>query len=504
MNYMYAILLFVPLLLPLLSAVLCLGFWNRMITQQWIYVVTSFLMIIAAVTLLIAVTNEGIITAQAGMWVAPVGITFVCDYFSALMVLISSIICFSIFFYAKANLDKKRQSFGFYPMAMFLMFGVTGSLLTGDVFNLYVWFEVMLMASFVLLTLGGEEEQLEGAIKYVALNFLASGIFLAGVGILYGTAGTLNMADLAVKLPLVENQGLVTMAAVFFIICFGIKAAMFPLYFWLPASYHTPPVTITALIAGLITKVGVYALIRFFTLIFTTDTYFTHTVLLYAAICTMIFGVLGAIVQNEYRKLLSFHIISQIGYMILGLAIFTPLAIAGSIFFIIHNILVKTNLFLIAGVSKIISGSYHLKDLGGVYKKFPVVAILFAIVAFSLVGIPPLSGFWGKYMLTSAALELSDFISFTAIIGVSMLTLFSMTKIWGEAFLKSADADRLAAYPSSAALMKKNRNIFIPIFLLTVLIAVIGLYPAPLINFSLKAAEQLMNKHLYVDAVLGK
>jgi multicomponent Na+:H+ antiporter subunit D len=494
--------LFIPLLLPLLCAVLCIGSWNTVVVQRWIYLTGSVLMVVAAIALLAAVVDKGMITAQAGNWVAPVGITFACDYFSAIMVLISSAVCFALVFYVKDNLDAERKSFGFYPMAMLLMFGVTGSFLTGDVFNLYVWFEVMLMASFVLLTLGGEKAQLEGAIKYVALNFLASALFLAGIGILYGTAGTLNMADLAVKLPMVENQGLVTLAAVFFIICFGIKAAMFPLYFWLPASYHTPPVTITALIAGLITKVGVYALIRFFTLLFTTDTDFTHTVLLYAAVCTMVFGVLGAIVQVEYRKLLSFHIISQIGYMILGLALFTPLAIAGAILFILHNILVKTNLFLVAGISHIISGSYQLKDLGGVYKRFPFVALLFAISAFSLVGIPPLSGFWGKFMFAGAALSISSYGSVVAVVGVSMLTLYSMTKIWGEAFLKEETV--LPAYTDSKNLVSQNKGVFFSISFFTLLIIAMGIYPGPLIAFCSKAAEQLMDKQIYIQAVFGK
>jgi multicomponent Na+:H+ antiporter subunit D len=494
--------IFIPLLLPLLSAVLCIGSWNNVVVQRWIYMAGSVLMVVAAIALMTAVVDKGMITAQAGEWQAPVGITFACDYFSAIMVLVSSLVCFTLVFYAKNHLDAKRKSFGFYPMAMLLMFGVTGSFLTGDVFNLYVWFEVMLMASFVLLTLGGEKKQLEGAIKYVALNFLASALFLAGIGILYGTAGTLNMADLAVKLPLVENQALVTLAAVFFIVCFGIKAAMFPLYFWLPASYHTPPVTITALIAGLITKVGVYVLIRFFTLLFTTDTAFTHTVLLYAAICTMVFGVLGAIVQVEYRKLLSFHIISQIGYMILGLALFTPLAIAGSILFILHNILVKTNLFLVAGISHIISGSYLLKDLGGVYKRFPFVALLFAVSAFSLVGIPPLSGFWGKFMFTSAALSNSSYGSVAAVIGVSMLTLYSMTKIWNMAFLKEETLK--PAFTSSSQMIKQNKGVFFSISLLTILIIAMGIYPGPLIAFCNTAAEQLMDKQIYIQAVLGK
>jgi len=501
---MNAYLLFLPLLLPLLSAVLCIGFWKQVAIHRWIYLTGASLMLVASIALMIEVNTYGIITIQAGNWQAPVGITFVADYFSAVMVLMTSVLCFVLFFYAKDNLDAQRQSFGFYPMALFLVFGVTGSFLTGDVFNLYVWFEVMLMASFVLLSLGGQKAQLEGAIKYVALNFIASAIFLAGLGILYGTAGTLNMADLAVKLPLVANQGLVMLAAVFFLICFGIKAAMFPLYFWLPASYHTPPIVITALIAGLLTKVGVYALIRFFTLIFTTDTAFIQSVLLYAAIATMVLGVLGAIVQNEYRKLLSFHIISQIGYMILGLALYTPLAIAGALYFMLHNMLVKTTLFLLAGVSNIISGSYKLKHLGSVYKKYPLVAVLFATAAFSLVGIPPLSGFWGKYMLTKAAISSGNYAAVIAITAVSLLTLFSMTKIWSEAYLKDAPERRVSKYDSTKSLVANNKGVFTSIVLLTIMVLLIGFVPGSLVAWCTDAADQLFDRQLYIRTVLGK
>ena len=307
--------------------------------------------------------------------------------------------------YSLGSIDEAREAHGYHPLFHVLLMGVSMAFLTGDLFNLYVAFEVMLMASFVLLSLGGERAQLEGAVKYVTLNLLSSAVFLAAVGVLYGVAGTLNLADLALAVQRGTAPGLVTTLACLFLVAFGIKAAVFPLFFWLPASYHTPPVAVSALFAGLLTKVGVYALVRAFTLVFTGDTALTHGLILAVAVLTMVTGVLGAAAQFEFRRVLSFHIVSQIGYMVLGLGLFTPLALAGTVFYLIHHIVVKTNLFLVAGIVKRLGGTLDLGSLGGLYRRRPALALLFLVPAFSLAGIPPLSGFWGKLVLVKAGLD---------------------------------------------------------------------------------------------------
>jgi len=250
--------------------------------------------------------------------------------------------------------------------------------------------------------------------------------------------GTLNMADLARHLKTVTPPGLVTTVAILFFLAFGIKAAVFPLFFWLPASYHTPPVPVSAIFAGLLTKVGVYALIRVFTLLFVQETATTHTLILIIAGLTMVTGVLGAVAQNEFRRILSFHIVSQIGYMIMGLGIFSPLGLTGSIFYIIHHIIVKTNLFLVSGVAYRLKGTYELKKLGGLYRYSPGLAILFLIPALSLAGMPPLSGFWAKFILLKAGFETENYLIVVVALLVSLLTLYSMTKIWTEVFWKEA------------------------------------------------------------------
>jgi multicomponent Na+:H+ antiporter subunit D len=321
---------------------------------------------------------------------------------------------------------------------------------------------------------------------------------LAAIGLLYGLAGTLNLADLAVRLSETDAPGLVTTVAMLFLVAFGIKAAIFPLFFWLPAAYHTPPVAVSAIFAGLLTKVGVYALIRVFTLLFTQDVGYTHTLLLVIAGLTMITGVLGAVTQTDVRKILSFHIVSQIGYMIMGLAIFTPLAILGAIFYVVHHIVVKTNLFLVGGMAHRLGGDFELKNLGGLYRARPGLAVLFLIPALSLAGLPPLSGFWAKLIILRAGVEAEAYLAVAAAVIAGLITLISMTKIWNEAFWKPLPADRSLASstPSMTALLT-------PILILAAVTLTIGLYAEPLVVLAERSATELLNPSGYVQAVLG-
>jgi multicomponent Na+:H+ antiporter subunit D len=455
--------------------------------------------------LLSVVAREGIQVTQASDWPAPFGISLVADLFSAIMVLMAGTMGLIVVVYSLVSMDREREHFGYYPLLQFLLMGVCGAFLTGDIFNLYVWYEVMLIASFVLLTLGGEPAQLEGGIKYVTLNLMASALFLAAVGILYGTVGTLNMADVARQLHQVEGSTLATALAVLFLVAFGIKSALFPLFFWLPAAYHTPPISVTVIFSGLLTKVGVYSLIRVFTLIFTEDTGFTHTVILIIAGFTMVTGVLGAVAQYEMRRLLSFHIISQIGYLLMGLGLFTPLSLAAAIFFMVHVILAKSALFLVGGVLHHISGTYDLKKLGGFYRVSPVLATLFLIPALSLAGIPPLSGFWAKLVLVRAGLELGQYVIVAAALGVSILTLFSMIKIWSEAFLKEDPDGKPTdiAQPTTVIPLEPRLLLLTPIAVIAVLMVVLGVGAEPIFQLSMQAAEQLIDPTDYMLAVLG-
>ncbi|MCW8334432.1 Na+/H+ antiporter subunit D [Vibrio sp. SCSIO 43135] len=493
--------LLMPVLIPMLAAALSMVLWKHQTLQRWISVFSNFALLIAAVTLFNTVYNDGIQVITLGGWEAPFGISLVADLLAVVMVTVSAVVAFCISIYALATMTEEHEKFGFYPLLHLMLAGVVGSFLTGDIFNLYVWFEIMLVASFGLLILGGERSQMEGALKYVTLNLLSSALFLSAIGLLYAYAGTLSIADLGQKLAGSDNPEVVTVISLLFLVAFGIKAAAFPLFFWLPASYHTPPVAISAVFAGLLTKVGVYALYRVFSVVFVGDLAFTHnTLLMWMGIFTMVTGVLGAAAQYEVRRILSFHIVSQIGYMILGLALFTPLAILGGVFYLFHHIIVKTNLFLIGGVMHRLHGSYQLDRLGGLYKSAPFLAILFAIPAMSLAGIPPLSGFFAKFVVIKAGIEAKEWIGVIASLAVGLLTMYSMIKIWAEAFWKKLPEDAETLPPMSDS---ERLCLYLPIILMAILTVTIGINAQWFVELASMTADQILDPQQYIQAVLG-
>ncbi|MBX2999899.1 MAG: Na+/H+ antiporter subunit D [Caldilineaceae bacterium] len=495
------LLLVLPILIPLTTAVIALALWTRPQIQRIASVIGASALLFAGILLFAQIWHHGISATQLGSWPAPFGITLVADVTSAVMVVIVGVMGLTISIYSLGSIDPDRERYGFHALVHLLLTGVSGAFLTGDLFNLYVWFEVMLISSFVLIALGGTAAQLEGALKYVTMSLLASMLFLGATGIIYGVAGSLNLADLAIHFDgAALPGGLLLALAMLFLVAFGIKSAIFPLFFWLPASYHTGPVVISALFAGLLTKVGVYALVRIFTLIFAGTMETVSIVLLVIAGFTMTVGVLGAVAQNGMRRLLSFHIVSQIGYMVMGLALLTPLAMAGVLFFLVHNILAKTNLFLISGVIERLRGTEQLLKLGGFYRGYPALAGLFLISALSLAGLPPFSGFWAKLMLIRAGLEVEQYLIVAIALGVSLLTLFSMTKIWAEAFWKETPATPVFEAPMTGS---TRLALMIPIALLALLSMGMGLIVEPLIEVSQVAAEQLLDSTQYVEAVLG-
>ncbi len=487
-----------PILLPLLVGASCVVLWRYVAAQRILTLAGGIVYLAVSVVLLERVAREGIQAVQKGAWTAPFGITLVADMFSAVLVATTGVVALVVVVYSLGTMDRNREAYGYYPLFNILIMGVSGAFLTGDIFNLFVWFEVLLISSFVLLALGGERAQLEGAIKYVTLNLVASAFFLAAVGILYAMAGSLNMADLSQRLGNAAQPGLVTTLAILFLVAFGIKGAIFPLFFWLPASYHTPPVAVSAIFGGLLTKVGVYALIRVFTLLFLNNVDYTHTIILWAGGITMVTGVLGAVAQYEFRRLLSFHIVSQIGYMVMGLGFFTPLALTGTVFFIVHNIFVKTNLFLVSGVAHRLHGTGDLKKLGGLYHAHPWVSLLFLLSAFSLAGVPPLSGFFGKLLLVKAGLGIGEFALVAAALGVSLLTLFSMTKIWAEAFWKPLPPETAVHAPGAGRALMLG-----PIVTLAVLAVVMGVAAGPFLELAWQAGHQLADPEPYIRSVLG-
>lgn len=492
------ILIVLPILIPLFTGILTILMPGR--TQKLVSITGAFIYLVCSVLLGRCAINDGIQVMHIGNWPAPFGISFVVDIFSSIMIFATGLTGFVISLFVYHNLDEERHRFGFNALLHFLLMGVSGAFITGDIFNMYVWFEVLLISSFVLTALGGERAQIEGAVKYVTINLMSSTFFLIGIALLYSNLGTLNLADLAVEASEKGHNHLIVAASLLLLIAFGIKAGVFPLYFWLPASYHTPPAAVTALFAGLLTKVGVYSLIRIFTLIFAEQWDFLYIIFAIIAGATMFFGVIGAAVQYNFRRLLSFHIISQIGYMIMGLALFTKLALAGAVFFLFHNIVVKMNLFLISGFINHFRKTFDLKKLGGLFNVQPFLAALFMISAFALAGIPPLSGFWAKFLLVRGGLDAGAIALVVTSLVVSMLTLFSMTKIWSEVFWKKDPSGENKPFEKGRAYYMQ----LAPILFLTAIVLLMSLYTEPFLDIAFQAADQLKNPQLYIEAVLER
>lgn len=494
-----ALLLFLPLIIPAAAAVVGLLLRDFKAPQAVVGVVGAAGMLVVGLMLVARTDAVGVIATQSGMWEAPFGISLVADRLAAAMVSVAGLVALAGAVYAWRDLADGKLGPHFVPLMQFLMMGVQGSFLTGDLFNMYVWFEVMLVASFVLLTLGNKRQQLEGALKYVILNILASSLFLIGAGLIYAKLGTLNMADVAVRLAHPDQADLVRTSGVLLLAAFGLKAGLFPLFFWLPSSYHTPRPVISAIFAGLLTKVGVYALMRTTTLTFAAKAPVLLELIYVISLLTMVSGVLGAAAHFDMRRILSFHIVSQIGYIILGLAMMTPIALAGAIFYTLHHIVLKTNLFFVSGVVNHIRGTNDLARLGGLVKAAPWISVIFFVSAFSLAGIPPLSGFWAKLAIVLAGLDLKAWGAVGVALGTGVLTLFSMTKIWAEAFWKEAPED---------ANTTDNRKglwpMLIPCVVFMGITIGLGIWGGHVFAFAERAAEQLLNPEEYIEAVLGE
>lgn len=486
-------LIILPVLLPLAGAILTFMLKGRLSRQKLVALVVLGLNLAWSLLLLAQIRSGEILAFSAGDWPVPFGIVFACDIFSALMLTVSAIVSLAVLLYAFHSIDIERGKFNFYAFFLLLVMGVNGAFLTGDIFNLYVFFEIMLISSYVLMSLGGEKAQLRETFKYMVINMLASALFLIGVALLYAVTGTLNMADLAVKIRTAADHGLLTVIAMIFMVVFGTKAAIFPLYFWLPQSYPATPPAVNAVLGGLLTKVGVYCLFRAFTLLFTFDPGYTHTILRFIAGATMAAGIIGAVGQFGMRSLLSYHIVSQIGYMIMGLGIFTPLGIAAGIYHLVHNMIVKTALFLTAGVTHDLTGTTDLHKLGGLLKVYPLLGWTFFFAGISLAGAPPMSGFFSKFALILAGLDAKHYLLVTVAVLISLLTLYSMMKIFRYAFWGQASRE----YPK----VKYGPALCSAVALVAISLAM-GLGADWMLELVMAAGEQMMDPDLYIRAVL--
>lgn len=504
-------LLAAPVALPLLTAALLLavsrsGGWRRIALQRWVAVAALTVNLAVALALAQYTLGGERLVLQMGGWIAPFGITLIADGLSAILLTLTAIVSLAVLPFAIATIDLHRERMAFYPLFLVLVMGVNGAFLTGDFFNLYVFFEVLLMASFVLLTVGGQPAQTHAGIRYVVLNLLGSLVFLAAAGIAYGTLGTLNMAHMAQRLD-AAPMAVRTLLAGMLLVAFGSKAAIFPLFFWLPSSYHTPPPAVTALFGGLLTKVGVYTLFRSFTLFFPDLLTAWQPLLLGIAGATMLVGSLGAMAQPTVRRVLSFHIISHVGFMLMGLGVALSgeqlavgFGLSAAILYMAHHMLVKTGLILAGGAVEIEMGGDRLTSIGGLVGRRPLLALLFFLSAISLAGIPPFSGFVSKLSLLQITLDSRHWTVAGVSLVASLLTLINVTRLWREAFWgKYEQPGRLA--PRLLDTPVRRWLVLGPIAGLLLLSLGLGLFGERFFQMTTTAAAQALDRAGYMAAV---
>ena len=486
---------FLPVLLPLFTGIILILFAKNIKLQRGVSLLSSLIGIVIAVYLVITVYNQGILSLGVGSWKAPFGIVIVADMLSSLLVLTTNIIGLAILIYSFYSIGKEREEHYYYPIFQFLLIGVNGAFLTGDLFNLFVFFEVMLMASYVLLVLGGTKIQLRESLKYIIVNVLSSAFFVIMVAYLYSVLGTLNMAHLSMRIAEAGQPAILSVIAIGFLIVFGLKGAIFPLFQWLPGSYYAPPIPVMALFGALLTKVGIYSIFRTYTLMFHHDQNFTHLFLEVLAILTIIVGVIGAIAYWDVKKIIIYNIIIAVGVIIFGISLMNEPALSGSILYIIHDMLIKAALFLLVGIMIKISGSDDLRNMGGLIKQYPGLAWTYFIAAISLAGIPPFSGFAGKLMILQGAAEKGAYIGLAMVLLSSLMVLYSVMKIFIHGFWGTPKV----AYTLERSTVKK---LLVPAVLLVALSVLYGVGTEAVYPYISHAVDTLINPDIYIDAVL--
>ncbi len=475
-----------PLLIPLSTALLTALLHRRTWGRQAVSLIGAGLFLISALVLLVEVDRVGRLSVALGGWPLPYAIEFAADRLSVAMVLMSAVLGLAVLFYQASTADPAPETPILHPLIHGLLAGVSAACLTADLFNLYVWFELMLIAALGLLVHGGEPRQWDAAFKYLVLNLVGTLLFLAAVAFIYGATGQLNFTALNEAARRPELAAALPLYVTLLALAFLLKAGAFPLFAWLPASYHTLPTPVLALFGGLLTKVGIYALLRLMGQVFAASPPVLYEALGWLALMTMVTGGLGAVYHWDLRRILAFHIVSQIGYLLLGIALASPAGAAATLYFTLHNILAKANLFLIAGLIWALAGHYDLRRVGGLYLARPGLAVLFLIVAFSLVGLPPSSGFWSKFLLVRETFVQERYVWGGVALAASFLTLYSMVKIWLEAFWKPHPDDRDLALPVSGL-----EPAWLAVLLLAALTLAMGLTPEPFVGYTAAAAASL-------------
>lgn len=486
-----------PIILPFLAGVIMLFLGKRPMPHRMISAVTSLIMVGVAAFNVYYVYVNGTMVTFISNWSAPFGISVVYDMVAALLVLTTSIVTFFVVVYSFQSIGYERERYYYYPMVLFMITGIIGAFTTGDIFNMFVFFEVFLLASYVLITLGSRKIQLQEGFKYLVVNIVSSNFFLVGLAYLYSVTGSLNMADIHIKLSNYDgNLAIMTIIAVVFLFVFATKAGLFPLYFWMPGSYNAPPMPVIALFGALLTKVGVYAIARTYSLFFTNDVGYTHQVLLLLSLLTIIVGSIGALAYTNMKQIIIYNIMIAVGVIMVGFSMMDYAGTVGSMYYLIHDMIIKAALFLLIGFIIYRTGKNDAADLGGLIRQHPVVGWTFFIATLSLAGVPPFPGFFGKLYIVESAFDNGHAIAAILVLLSSLVVLYSVIRIfikvfWGE-----------PAQPIELKNIKSDKLLFSAVGLV-IISAVFGLSADFLFPIFEMAAESFFDPSSYSNYLMG-
>lgn len=489
-----------PFLTPILTALLCCLYIGRPSVGRRVLIgVSAFIQFGLAVYLAAQVVGSTPMVLHLGSWGPTLGVVLVVDGLAAIMLCLSTLVSLMCILFSYAEVSVWAEQPLRLPMMQLLIAGINLTFITGDLFNLFVAFEIMLIASYGLLTMETNDCDIKEAFPYLAVNLLGSALFLVAAALAYALFGTLNLAHIAQRAAEMDGELPVQLLAMLLMVVFGIKAGIFPLYYWLPNSYPILPFSLGAFYSGLLTKVGVYVMLRMLCTVFPHSLDGLYALLAWLSGMTMVLAVLGAVSRDFVRGILSFHIASQVGYMMLAIGFFTPLSIAACIFYVVHHIVVKSSLFLIGGACTFYNHTDSLNRMGGIWKASPLLGLCFLLQAFSLAGIPPLSGFWGKYLIILVGFQEGHYLLVGAAILASVLTLFSMLKIWMSAFWQDVPEGGYLEKKPSLSLKSMTGLIAV----MTIVSLVIGLGAEAFMEVSIAAADSLLDPLEYQEAVFS-
>lgn len=488
-------LLIYPILIPLIAGMVMIFLRRHRRAQRWLSAAGMLAVLAVALELIRRIAREGIQILHLGGWQAPFGITLAGDMLSALLVCAAQVAGLACLLYMFDSIGEEHETHYAYPFLMVLMCGVNGSFLTGDMFNLFVFFEVMLIASYALMSLGGRKGQLRESLKYVLINMVSSTLFVVALAFLYSIAGTLNMAHLSERIAAAGQDGLMTAVSLLFLIVFSLKAALF-LFFWLPGSYSAPPPAVAAIFAALLTKVGIYAILRVFTLIFYHQPQITHTAMIWMGAATMILGALGAVAHDRIRSILAYNVIVSVGFVVFGIGVGSATALSGSLYYLLHDMIAKALIYILGGGIIAIAGTDRLQDINGLIRYRPLLGWLFLLAGLALAGVPPLSGFVGKVLVLQGGIEREFYVLAGVGLITSLLVLYSVMKVfiqsfWGETLLSEGEEHAT------------GKGALLPGSVLAALIVALGLGAEWVLEYVDLAVETMQNPVLYIDAVLN-